>query len=90
METNYYIVTRNKANQIDKLIVTDMEKAKKFVANIGNKTFYHKGKNIEILGLYSENEVETIEMLHHDKPRHYNQWRENMLHLKRTKQWPKQ
>lgn len=84
----HYIVTRDQLNAIEKIPVTDLEKAKKFVANIGKQTFAHKGRKVEVLGLYDENEAKTVEMFHHTGPSHYDQWVANMKHFQKTKQWP--
>lgn len=88
MPMKHYIIIRDEINQIEKLIVNDMDKAKTFVANIGNRKFTHKGRKVEVLGLYDEDAAKTIEMFHHTGPTHYDQWRQNMLHFKKTKKWP--
>jgi hypothetical protein len=84
----HYIVIRDQLNQIDKIPVTNLERAKKFVANVGKQTFQHKGRKVEVLGLYDENEVKTIELFHHTGPSHYERWVENMKYLKKYRKWP--
>jgi len=84
----YYLVIRDEINHIDKLIVQDIEKAKRFVANIGSKTFTHKGRKVEVLGLYDEDGVKSIELFHHTGPSNYDKWRQNMLYFKKHKEWP--
>lgn len=87
-QMKHFIVTRDQLNQIDRIPVTDLAKAKKFVANVGKQTFQHRGRKVEIVGLYDEEEMKAVELFHHTGPSHYDKWVENMKYLKEKRSWP--
>lgn len=84
-----YLVVRSNIDEIDKIPVTDLKKAEALVKKVGKQKFKHKGRYVEILGLYTEEEMKVVDLFHKTAPSEYEIWRENMRQFAKTKEWPK-
>lgn len=87
-QMKHYIITKDEINHVEKIAVNDLDQAKKFVTNVKGKSFTHKGRKVEVLGLFNEEEAKAVELFHHTGPSHYEKWKQNMQYLKNHKEWP--